>query len=239
MAYKSVDDRLDEHAALIGQIIAAHQEAIRRIDREAAEGARKHQEAMQRLDRLEAEWARERELAALERDNAAKDREKSALERETAAKDRVAMNKRWGEITMKMGSFAEDIIAPNIPRIGRELFGLGKVELSAVRSQKRHATDPALREEFDCVYVTPEGWIINETKSSPRISHVDEFRARLARLPGFFPEYKDRPLYPCFSSLYVGSDVVNYCTKQGIYALALGDDTVEVLNYDQLRPRPA
>jgi len=248
MAYQSTDERLERLEALVGQIIMAHQEAIRRIDHEAAEGARKHQETMRRLDHEAAEGAREHREAMLrldrleaegarERENAAKERENAAKERENAAKERVAMNKRWGELAMKMGTFAEDIIAPNIPRIGRELFGLGKVELSALRFQKRHTTDPALREEFDYVYVTPEGWMLNETKASPRVSHVDDFRARLARLPGFFPEYKDRPLYPCFSSLYLGPDVVNYCTKQGIYALALGDDTVEVLNYNQLRPQ--
>jgi hypothetical protein len=54
-------------------------------------------------------------------------------------------------------------------------------------------------------------------------------------LAGFFPEYQDRSLYPCFSSLYIGPDVVNYCTRHGIYALGLGDETVEVLNYDQIR----
>ena len=213
MAFKSVEDRLDEHAALIGQLIVASQMAL------------------QRLDRLEAEWAREREHAAKERENAAKQRESAAL-------DRVAMNKRWGELAMKMGTFVEDIIAPNIPRIGRELFGLGEVELSAPRFQKRHATDLAQREEFDFVYVTPEGWIVNETKSAPRVSHIDAFRERLVRLPGFFPEYQGRPLHACFSSLYLGEDLVRYCTKQGIYALALGDDTVEVLNFAQLHPSP-
>ena len=209
MTFKSVEDRLDEYAALIGQLIVASQMGA------------------QRLDRLEAEWAREREHATLERENAAK-------ERENAAKERGAMYKRWGELTMKMGTFVEDIIAPNIPRIGRELFGLGEVELSAPRLWKRHSTDPAVREEFDYVYVTPEGWIVNETKSTPRVNHIDEFRERIKRLPGFFPEYQNRPLYACFSSLYVSQDLVNYCTKNGIYALAMGDETVEVLNYGQV-----
>ncbi len=30
---------------------------------------------------------------------------------------RVQSQKQWGEITQKMGTFVEDIVAPNIPRI--------------------------------------------------------------------------------------------------------------------------
>jgi len=196
---------LDEHAALLGQIIVAAK---------AAE---------QRLDRLEALFAKQQAEAA--------------RQREEMARERAAMHKRWGEIAIKMGTFVEDIMAPNIPRIARELFGLGEVELSALRLFKRHTADPARRQEFDYVHVTPEGWIINETKSSPRVSHIDEFRERLKQLPGYFPEYQGRPLYPFFSSLHLAPDLVTYCTRQGIYALALGDDTVDVLNFDQLHPQ--
>src|SRR5438309_1949960 len=37
---------------------------------------------------------------------------------------RVQSQKQWGEITQKLGTFVEDIVAPNIPRLGRETFYL-------------------------------------------------------------------------------------------------------------------
>ncbi|HOW67577.1 MAG TPA: hypothetical protein P5186_22905 [Candidatus Paceibacterota bacterium] len=209
MAFKSVEDRLDEHAALIGQIIVSQNAAL------------------QRMDRFEARLNTLTDLVNKELENAAR-------ERENAAKERAAMNKRWGEITLKMGSFVEDIIAPNIPRIGRKLFGLSDMELSACRYQRKHSIDPARREEFDFVYIASNGWILNETKATPRVAHVDSFLERIKDLPGFFPECGNRPLYPCFSSLNLGEDIVRYCTKAGVYALALGDETVSVLNFEQL-----
>ncbi len=230
MAFKSTEDRLDEHAAVLGQIIVASKAAEQRLDRLEALVASDHEEAA----RQRQEAARQRHEAARDRQEADKRRQEADKEREEWAKERAAMNKRWGEIALKMGTFVEDVMAPNIPRIARELFGLGEIELSALRLQKRHATDPARRQEFDYVHAAPEGWILNETKASPRVSHIDEFRERLKELPDYFPEYQGRPFYPLFSSLHMASDLVTYCTRQGIYALALGDDTVDVLNFDQL-----
>ncbi|MBL7064211.1 MAG: hypothetical protein ISS49_08415, partial [Anaerolineae bacterium] len=40
-----------------------------------------------------------------------------------------------------------------------------------------------------------------------------------------------------FSSLYLPTDIVTYLTKQGIYAVAMGEDTMCVLNLDQVRTR--
>ena len=41
---------------------------------------------------------------------------------------RIESQKRWGEIAQKIGSFVEDIVVPNIPRIAREVFALGGPE---------------------------------------------------------------------------------------------------------------
>jgi len=36
------------------------------------------------------------------------------------------MNKRWGELANKMGTVVEDIVAPSIPRLAREIFACGE-----------------------------------------------------------------------------------------------------------------
>ena len=54
---------------------------------------------------------------------------------------RVQSQKQWGEITQKMGTFVEDIVAPNIPRLGGETFALGGEEellLSGPRLRVHH-----------------------------------------------------------------------------------------------------
>lgn len=38
--------------------------------------------------------------------------------------DRNEMNKKWGDLANKMGTLAEDLAAPSIPRIIKERFGV-------------------------------------------------------------------------------------------------------------------
>src|SRR6266478_9445996 len=92
---------------------------------------------------------------------------------------RVQSQKQWGEIAQKMGSFVEDIVAPNIPRLARNAFRLGSDEdelFSGPGLRIRHPHDAARMREFDYVYATRKGWVVVEAKSDPKLKDVDEFR---------------------------------------------------------------
>src|SRR5438309_792088 len=57
---------------------------------------------------------------------------------------RLQAQKQWGEIANKLGTFVEDIVAPNIPRIGREILAAnGDFEelLAAARLRVWHPQD--------------------------------------------------------------------------------------------------
>ncbi len=146
---------------------------------------------------------------------------------------RVQAQRQWGEIAQKMGSFVEDIVAPNIPRLGREAFGLGAPEeelFSAPRVRLRHPQDPSRMREFDYVYAAKTGWILVESKSDLKLKDVDEFRAILAEAGEYFPQYSSLPLYPVLASLFVPDHVVDYSTRHRIYALGMGPETMQLLN---------
>ena len=44
---------------------------------------------------------------------------------------------------------------------------------------------------------------------------------------------------PVFSSLYIPATLVTYLTKNGIYAVAMGEDEVEILNLAEVRGQQA
>ena len=44
---------------------------------------------------------------------------------------------------------------------------------------------------------------------------------------------------PAFSSLSIPDDMVTDLTRCGIYAIAMGDEAMQVLNPDAVRSRPA
>ena len=47
------------------------------------------------------------------------------------------------------------------------------------------------------------------------------------------------PILLAFSSLSIPDDMVTYLTRRGIYAIAMGDEAMQVLNLDAVRGRPA
>ena len=53
----------------------------------------------------------------------------------------------------------------------------------------------------------------------------------------YFPQYKELPIVPAFSSLSIPEDLVSYLTRRGIYAIAMGDNAMQVLSLDAVRSR--
>ena len=144
------------------------------------------------------------------------------------------MNKLWIEIVNNMGTLAEDIVAPNISGIAREYFGCKDLDFFGVRIRKKNTKDASKVREFDVIAVCDDKVIINETKSNPKIEYINEFINVLKEIYDYFPEYKDKKVIPIFSSLYIPEDLVTYLTKNRIYAMAMKDDTMDLLNFEQV-----
>jgi hypothetical protein len=149
---------------------------------------------------------------------------------------KAEMNKKWGELANRLGTLAEDFVAPNIPFIAQKYFGCPEeAELFMVRCKKRHSKEKAKRREFDIIAVYEDKVILNETKSTPRQQYLDDFAEIIPQFFEYFPEYSNRKLIPVFSSLYVDEQTVEYATQKGIYVLAIKGDTMDLLNYSRLK----
>lgn len=146
--------------------------------------------------------------------------------------DRKKIYKKWGEIANKMGTVVEDIVAPNIPSVVKQYFHCKDMEFFGLRVIKRDIKDKANSREFDIVAVFDDKLLINETKTTPRIDYIDVFKETLAEIYDYFPEYSGKKIIPIFSSLYIPDKVAMYLTKMKIYAMAMKDDSMELLNYE-------
>ena len=158
-------------------------------------------------------------------------------DRREAARERKEWNQRWGRLANKMGTVVQDIVAPSQRRIAREL-GCGDeqvfvVSMSRTRSDSRH-----YRREFDALYVGTRAVLLNETKSTALSEYATRFVQFLksGEFALYFPEYRELPVVPVFSSLSIPPDLITYLTNNGIYAVAMGEDTMQVLNRDAVRP---
>jgi len=155
--------------------------------------------------------------------------------------DRRQMNKRWGEIANRLGTIVEDIVLPNIPRLAREHFGAGTLEFIGARIRKQHPAEPDRMREFDVVAAWPGAVLFDETKGGGmRPEYLTSFAAfiRSGDFFGFFPEYAGRRLIPVFSALALAESDVRYLTREGIYALTMGEETMEIVNLAEVgQPR--
>jgi len=148
--------------------------------------------------------------------------------------DRRRMNKMWGELANKMGTLVEDIVAPNIAGVARRYFGAEELEDFMIRRRKRNTKDENKVREFDVIAVWDDKVIINETKSTPRIDYINDFIDVLKEITDYFPEYRDKQIIPIFSSLYLPEDIVDYLTRNKIYAMGMNDDTMDLLNFEKI-----
>jgi len=137
---------------------------------------------------------------------------------------------QMAQIAERVGRFAEDIVAPNIPRIAREVFGITTVQFCAQRVEKRHDTNPSHFREFDMILAGQGRFIVVETKATARVKYLDEFADGLKDLFEYFPEHKGCAVIPIFASMALSPDFVRRLTRHKIYAMALGDRTMELLN---------
>lgn len=159
-----------------------------------------------------------------------------AFKEETREENR-RMNRRWGELANKMGTLAEDLVAPSVPRILSEVVGCpeGQMAFLTVRSSRRLPSGES--REFDVISGCGDVLLINETKTRLGPRDVDDFIHTLGRAREFLPEYAERRIVGALASFYVDPSIVTFGERQGLIMLGMDDDVMAVLNSDALRLR--
>jgi hypothetical protein len=174
----------------------------------------------------------ERHKAAEERNRAAEERmvrfeqEMREFKVEMRASKRE-LDKKWGDLANKMGTIIEDILAPNLRRLAVEHFGFPVIELFAIRVTRRRQGKEG---EFDTLVVGSDAVILGEAKSTPTVEYADDFAAKLKVFFDYFPEYQGRRLVAVFGSWAIPDVVVERLTAHRIYAMRMGEDTMELAN---------
>ena len=234
----SAMEREEMDRRLEGMIAEMKEESAR--DRAAS--AMEREEMDRRLKGMIAEMkeesARDRAASAMEREEMDRRLEGMIAEmKEESARDRREMNKRWGELANKMGTIVEDIIAPSLRRMALEEFNCGEEVFFSPRVSRIRSDDPSRQREFDVLYVGARAVLLNETKSAPRSEYIQAFVDFLRRgeFALYFPEYREMPIVPVFSSLHIPGNLVTHLTRNGIYAVAMGEEAMRVLNLDTVR----
>ena len=218
MIDEEVRDRVSTLEAVLGEFIVQTNKSLRQMN----EDTRVFKEEM-------SEFKEE-----MRQDRKARDADMQSF-KEEVRQDRKAMNKQWGDLANRLGTIAEDIAAPNVRTMVAEHFGCREIDSYSVRVMRRSQKDRKRLTEFDVVITCDNYLFINETKSNPQMGYVDDFVKKLQDVFDFLPEYQDKIIVPVFSSLYLSEPIVQRLTEEKIYAMALGGETMELLNYEAVR----
>jgi len=217
------DEAFEKHRQQSEQAFERH----RRQTDEALEKHRRETDALIEKHRQEAKEALEQRARqadeAFERD------------RQQAAQARREHNQEMARISYRLGRFAEDIVVPNIPRIARESFGINAPLFSGERVWRRHPQDASRSREFDMIVAGNNQLLVVETKATAKPEYIGQFAESLKEVFDYFPEFRGYELAPIFASMNLSPDLVEHLTRLRIYALALGSETMELLNYQEVR----
>ncbi|MFN4308400.1 hypothetical protein [Sulfurihydrogenibium azorense] len=153
----------------------------------------------------------------------------------TVAEMKIDFNKKWGELSNKLGTIVEDIIFPASKPVLEKYF---KCEITDIHMNRKRKKDN-LKDEFDVIAVSDpcKTVYLIEVKATPKIDYINEFKdEKLERFKALFPEYEDYKLIPIFASLRLEDDIINYLTKNKIYAMAYREwEYMDILNFDQIK----
>jgi hypothetical protein len=151
--------------------------------------------------------------------------EMRAFKDEMRAQNRE-MNLRWGQLANRLGTLVEDLVAPSLPRIVKEVLGL-EVDDLMVRYRRRRRTGTY---EYDAIVLAGDLVVLNYTKATLDSRDVERFIQDIGRFREAFPEHAARPLVGVLAMLSVETSVLAYAERTGFLVLGVGDQLMEVKN---------
>lgn len=147
-----------------------------------------------------------------------------------------AARQRDAELSDKMGTLAEDMVAPSVPRILAEEIGCTETpRMAGLRMRKKTAAGRS--KEYDVVAVCADFILINETKTRLRPADIVEFAEHLTQeVHDFWPEYAGKTIIGSLAALYVDPSLVIYGEKHGLIILGVQDGFMTILNQAGFTP---
>ncbi len=239
MALTTIGKRVDRLETLMAQLIIASQRTQRNVDRLCVEMREFKTEIREDTRKLKTELREFKDEMGEFKDEMREFKNEMGEFKDEMRGFKAESNKRWGELANKMGTMAEDLVAPSIERILRQVVGCAKeeVEAVAVRVRRRHPVTRQ-RREFDVVAACRDYALINETKSVLRPEAITEFVTDcLPTAREYFPEYANKRIIGAIASLYVDEGLVRQGERLGVIVLGIGEEVMDVLNSPGFAPK--
>ena len=223
----------------VGGVEYAVDRLIERLEILAEDSAERFEAFERRMDERSKESARQivefrEEMAEFRERMDESDRRFAAFEKRMDEANKQHRREQ-GQLSNKMGTLVEDLVAPSIPRVLREVVNCEEdVSTFAVRLVKQI---DGRTQEYDVVAVCGEYMLINETKGRLRPEDIPKFQEVLYEARTFLPEYADKKIVGTMASLYLNPNLVVQGERAGLIMLGATDGIMELHNTDYFKPR--
>jgi len=179
------------------------------------------------------------DIAEIRASNARTDRQllemqqQAERDRHQAEQDRKDFNKRLAELSDSMGTLIEDMVAPCGFRLAQAVFATEEAQICGIRIKRKHPSRPGEMLELDLLAVGPTKTLIVEVKRRMDAEKAAQMHSKAARFSEFFPEYSGRTVLFAAASVYLEPSVIPFLNRERIYGIAMGEETMQVVNLGQ------
>jgi hypothetical protein len=140
--------------------------------------------------------------------------------------------KEWSNISKKMGTIVEDLIAPALRPVLSKYFNC-EVNFEGQMIFRRKTGEDY---EIDALAACSDMVFMIEVRSTPRINYIDEIVEKRERFFEFFPEHKDKKLIVIYGGISFPDNVIQYASKNKIYVMGWREwEYMDILNFDEVK----
>ena len=167
------------------------------------------------------------------REQADRDRRQAEKDRQQADRDRKDFNKRLAELSDSMGTLIEDMVAPCGFQLAQAIFGDEEAQTCSIRIKRRHPSRPGELMELDLFAAGRAKVLIVEVKRRMDAEKAAQLHSKVASFREYFPEYSGLTVLCAVASVYLEPSVISFLNRQRIFGIAMGEETMQVLNLGQ------
>jgi hypothetical protein len=140
--------------------------------------------------------------------------------------------KEWSNISKKMGTIVEDLIAPALRPVLEKYF---KCDVT-MEGQRQFRRKNGQDYEIDAIAGCDDKVFMVEVRSTPRINYVDEIAEKKEKFFEFFPEHKGKELIVIFGGITFPNNIIQHASKNKIYVMAWREwEYMDILNFDEVQ----
>ncbi|MCU0241106.1 MAG: hypothetical protein MUF51_01630 [Vicinamibacteria bacterium] len=203
------------------------------LDRISAETRERQAKTEANLDRIATET--KNNLDRLSEEMREFKAEMAVFKTEMRASSQAA-DKRWGDLSNKMGTLVEDIIAQGIPEIFQRIFHIDIEPAFAIRQRRPCRGDHGRMREFDAYAFAGGYFLLNETKGSLGPQDIPAFLDVLKAARDYFPEIEDRKVMGALGTFHVDPSLAKAGERAGLIMIGLNTGLLRILNSPDFSP---